>query len=120
MLACVAEPRLSIAVRAFRGLHGEIAVVFLLAIVYVWWCALTGRRDRWLRAAIAALLTEGVFVTANRGDCPLGGLQDRLGDPVPLFELVLSPSAARRAVPVLGAVTGAGIGLLLRRAPSLV
>jgi hypothetical protein len=60
-----------------------------------------------------------VFVTANRGDCPLGGLQDRLGDPVPLFELVLSPSAARRAVPVLGAVTAAGIGLLLRRAPSL-
>jgi hypothetical protein len=46
-------------------------------------------------------------------------LQDRLGDPVPLFELVLSPSAARRAVPVLGAITAAGIGLLLRRAPSL-
>jgi hypothetical protein len=120
MLARMAEPRLSIAARAFRGLHGVIAVVFLLAIVYVWWCALTGRRDRWLRAAVAALVTEGVFVTANRGDCPLGGLQDRLGDPVPLFELVLSPSAARRAVPVLGAVTGAGIGLLLRRAPSLV
>jgi hypothetical protein len=119
MLTCMAEPRLSIAARAFRGLHGVIAVVFLLAIVYVWWCALTGRRDRWLRAAVAALVTEGVFVTANRGDCPLGGLQDRLGDPVPLFELVLSPSAARRAVPVLGAVTAAGIGLLLRRAPSL-
>lgn len=104
------------AARVFRGLHGLIAVVFLLAIVYVWWCALTGRRDRWLRAAVAALVTEGVFVTANRGDCPLGGLQDCLGDPVPLFELVLSPSAARRAVPVLGAVTATGIGLLLHRA----
>ena len=107
------------AARAFRGLHGLIAVVFLLAIAYVWWCALTGRRDRWLRAAVAALVTEGALVIANRGDCPLGGLQDRLGDPVPLFELVLSPSAARRAVPVLGAVTAAGIGLLLRRARSL-
>src|SRR5215204_628563 len=64
------------AARAFRGLHGLIAVVFLLAIVYVWWCALTGRRDRWLRAAVAALVTEGVFVTANRGDSPLGGVQD--------------------------------------------
>jgi hypothetical protein len=32
---------------------------------------------------------------------------------------VLSPSTARRAVPVLGAVTAAGIGLLVRRAPSL-
>ena len=105
------------AARAFRGLHGLIAVLFLLAIVYVWWCALTGRRDRWLRAAVAALVTEGAFVTANRGDCPLGGLQDRLGDPVPLFELVLAPPAARRAVPVLGVVTAAGIGLLIRRGP---
>ena len=52
MLARMAEPRLSMAARAFRGLHGLIAVVFLLAIVYVWWCALTGRRDRWLRAAV--------------------------------------------------------------------
>jgi hypothetical protein len=119
MLARMAEPRLSMAARAFRGLHGVIAVLFLLAIVYVWWCALTGRRDRWLRAAIAALVTEGVFVAANRGDCPLGGLQDRLGDPVPLFELVRSPSTARRAVPVLAAVTAAGFGLLVRRAPSL-
>jgi hypothetical protein len=110
MLARMAEPRLSMAARAFRGLHGLIAVVFLLAIVYVWWCALTGRRERWLRAAVAALVIEGVLVTANREDCPLGGLQDPLGDPLPLFELVLSPSAARRAVPVLGAVTAAGIG----------
>lgn len=84
-------------------------------MVYVWWCALTGRRDGWLRAAVAALVTEGVLVTANRRDCPLGGLHDRLGDPVPLFELVLSLSTARRAVPVLGAVTAAGIRLLVPR-----
>ena len=31
----MAQPRLSIAARAFRGLHGLIAVVFLLAIVHV-------------------------------------------------------------------------------------
>jgi hypothetical protein len=36
MLARMAEARLSMAARAFRGLHGLIAVVFLLAIVYVW------------------------------------------------------------------------------------
>jgi hypothetical protein len=104
--------------RAFRAVHGLITVAFLLAIVYVWWCALTGRRDRWLRVAVAALVAEGAFVTVNRGDCPLGGLQDRLGDPVPLFELVLSPTAARRAIPILGAVAGAGIVLLSCRASS--
>ena len=118
MLACMAGAKLSVGAGAFRALHGLVTVAFLLAIVYVWWCALTGRRDRWLRVAVAALVTEGAFVTANRGDCPLGGMQERLGDPMPLFELVLSPTAARRAVPVLGAVTAAGMLLLSRRAPS--
>lgn len=106
---------LSPAARALRGAHASITVGFLAAIVYVWWCALTGRRDRRLRIAVVALIGEGVVVTANGGDCPLGPLQDRLGDPVPLFELVLSPRAAKQAVPVLGLVAAAGITLLARR-----
>ncbi len=99
MPASASDPELSLAARAFRAFHGLITAAFLLAILEVWWCALTGRRDRWLRVAVASLVTEGVVVAANHGDCPLGGLQDRLGDPTPLFELALSPRAARRAVP---------------------
>jgi hypothetical protein len=114
----MATVELSRAARAFRFGHAAIAVAFLLAIGYVWWCALTGRRDRRLRLAVVALMAEGAFVAANRGDCPLGGLQQRLGDPVPLFELVLPATAARRAVPVLGAVTAAGLLLLMRRHPT--
>lgn len=106
---------LSRAALAFRAVHAAIAVEMLLAIGYVWWCALTGHRDRLLRIAAATLLGEGVLVTANRGNCPLGGLQERLGDPVPLFELVLSPVAAKRAVPALGAITAAGIVLIVAR-----
>jgi hypothetical protein len=88
----------------------------LLAIGYVWWCALTGRRGGLLlRAAVATLIGEGVLVSANGGDCPLGGLQERVGDPVPLFELVLSPPAAKRAVPTLGAIAAAGIAVLVAR-----
>lgn len=117
MLAGMASTKLAPAARAFRALHGAIAVAFLLAILYVWWCAISGRRDGWLRLAVAALLAEGGSVTANRGDCPLGGLQERLGDPVPLFELVLPPTAARRAVPVLGAIATAGVALLWHRGP---
>ena len=119
ILASMASGRLSPAARAFRAGHGVISVGFLGAIVYVWWCALTGRRDRWLRLAVVSLVTEGAFVTANHGDCPLGPLQDRLGDPVPLFELVLSPTTARRAVPTLGLITTAGLILLVRRGPRL-
>ena len=103
------------AARALRTAHAAISVGFLAAIAYVWWCALTGRRDRTLRVAVVALVAEGTVVAANHGDCPLGPLQARAGDPVPLFELVLSPRAAKRAVPVLGVVAGAGIALLARR-----
>jgi len=109
--------RLSPAARAFRVAHAAITVAFLAAIAHVWWCALTGRRDRRLRLAVGALVAEGVVVAANHGDCPLGPLQARLGDPVPLFELVLSPRAARRAVPALGLVTTAGLVLLARGGP---
>ena len=114
----MAAAQLSPAARAFRAGHAAIAATFLAAIAYVWWCALTGRRDRWLRLAVVALVGEGAFVAANHGDCPLGPLQERLGDPVPLFELVLSPSAARRAVPALGLITTAGLILLVRRGPA--
>jgi hypothetical protein len=106
---------LSRAALAFRTLHAAIAIEMLLAIAYVWWCALRGRRDRLLRIAAASLIGEGVVVAANHGDCPLGGLQERLGDPVPLFELVLSPRAAKRAVPTLGAITAAGLALVMVR-----
>jgi hypothetical protein len=98
---------------ALRTAHAAISIAFLSAIAYVWWCALTGRRTRLLRAAVAALTCEGAAVAANGGDCPLGRLQERAGDPVPLFELVLSPRAAKRAVPTLGAVAAVGIALLV-------
>ena len=100
---------------SFRAFHAAIAVEQLLAIAYVWWCAITGRRDRLLHIAVATLIGEGGLVAANRGDCPLGGLQERLGDPVPLFELVLSPRGAKRAVPTLGAITAVGLVLLVVR-----
>jgi hypothetical protein len=112
----MAEPApLSPAAIAFRAGHAAIAVAFLAAIGDVWASALSGRRGPLLRFSVAALVAEGVVVAANGGDCPLGGLQDRMGDPVPLFELVLPPRAARLAVPALGAVTAAGIVELARR-----
>ena len=102
---------------AFRAFHAGIAVEMLLAIAYVWWCALSSRRGRLLSVAAASLIREGVLVAANHGDCPLGGFQDRLDDPVPLFELLLSPRAAKRAVSTLGAITAAGLVLLAVRGP---
>jgi len=84
--------RLSPGAIALRGAHAAISVAFLSAIAYVWRCALTGRRGPLLRVAVGALTGEGILVLANHGNCPLGGLQERLGDHVPLFELVMRPA----------------------------
>jgi hypothetical protein len=108
-------PGLSPAARAFRATHAAIAAGMLVALGHVWCCALTGRRGRALRIARCVLLGEGLLVGANHGDCPLGPLQARLGDPVPLFELLLSPRAARRAVPVLGATAAGGLAVVWGR-----
>lgn len=113
-----ADRRLSKAALAWRAIHTAIAATFLGAIGVVWWSALTGRRGPLLRPAVAALAGEGVLVLANGGDCPMGGLQRRAGDPVPLFELVLTPRAARLAVPALGFVTAAGLAVLAARGPA--
>ena len=103
------------AIVAWRAGHAAVALAFLASIAYIWICAITGRRGPRLRLAVTALAAEGAVVVANHGDCPLGPLGDRIGDPVPLFELVLPPRAAKLAVPVLGGVTAAGVGTLAAR-----
>jgi hypothetical protein len=98
---------------ALRAGHTAIAVIELTCLGYVWTCVITGRRGRPLYGAIGILVAEGIGLMVGRGNCPLGPLQQRLGDPVPLFELVLPPMWARRAVPILATVSGVGIALAL-------
>jgi hypothetical protein len=57
---------------AWRAAHGLIAARFLTSIGYVWWCALSGRRGRFLRPAIAALVGEGFPRAADRMDSRAG------------------------------------------------
>jgi hypothetical protein len=47
-------------------------------------------------------------------------MQAEWGDPVPFFELVLPPRAAKAAIPILTAVSVAGIAALVLRRPGLV
>ncbi len=93
-------------------------MVQLASLGYLWWCALTGRRDRLLDISIGALVVEGAALVVGRGDCPMGPFQHRLGDPVPMFELVLSPRAAKAAIPVLTGVSVAGLLALVIRGPA--
>ena len=74
------------------------------------------RRDRTegsiLPASLGFLAIEGIALGIGRGDCPLGPFQRDLGDPVPFFELVLPPRAAKAAIPVLVIVSGLGIAAI--------
>ena len=106
---------LSSGARALRIGHVAIAGVELCGLGYVWFCAVSGRRDRLLGAALGTLSVQGVVLLIGRGNCPLGPLQTRLGDPRPLFELVLPPRAARAAIPVFVAVALSGAAILVLR-----
>jgi hypothetical protein len=101
--------------RAFRVFHAVYSVFGLSAMGYLWACVITGRRDRGLAASIGFLAMEGGALIVGRGNCPMGPLQEEWGDPVPFFELVLPPRAAKAAVPCLAGVSILGMGLILLR-----
>jgi hypothetical protein len=91
----------------------------MTALAYIWASALGRRRDRRLYTSMAFLSTQGVALLVGRGNCPFGPFQARLGDPVPMFELVLPPRAAKAAIPVLTIVALAGMALALLRQPKV-
>jgi hypothetical protein len=89
----------------------------LAALAYLWSCAIARRRGVLLIGSLALLSAEGGALVWGRGNCPFGQVQRRLGDSVPLFELILPPHLARAAIPGLAAVTVAGIVTLVARPP---
>ena len=87
----------------------------MLALGSIWRSVLTGRLDRTVVASGTWLLVEGIALVVGRGDCPMGPVQRRLGDPVPMFELILPRRAAKAAIPILARMSLAGIaGVSLR------
>ena len=108
---------LPVKAKAFRVAHVLAGVVNMTALGYVWLSALTRRRDVVLTASVGVLSAEGLALVIGRGNCPFGSFQRSLGDPVPMFELVLPPRAAKAAIPLLAVVTLAGFGAVAFRHP---
>ena len=104
--------------KAFRLAHVAWGVASMSALANVWVSAWRRRRGRLLLASMGFLSVEGIALVIGRGDCPFGPFQSRLGDPVPMFELVLPPRAAKAAVPVLTVVTLAGFVSVVLRGPA--
>jgi len=103
--------------RLFRVAHGVWGALNLVGLAWIIRGAAIRRRDAAVYASTALLLTEGAALVVGRGNCPFGPFQARLGDPVPMFEWVLPPRAAKAAVPVLAVVSLSALAALLVRAP---
>jgi len=102
---------------AFRLAHIVWGAVAMGALTNVWAHAVRRTRSRLLWAGVAMLSAQVVGLIIGRGDCPLGPFQRKLGDPVPMFELLLPPRAAKAAIPVLALIGTVGLLLLLLRPP---
>lgn len=101
-------------------MHAAWSVAQLACLAFIWRSALTGRRSPRLWASVLFLSAEGAALAVGRGNCPLGPMQAHWGDPVPFFELVLPPRAAKAAIPILTAAGVTGIAALVLRYPGLV
>jgi hypothetical protein len=83
----------------------------------IWRAAITRRRSRWVWASVTFLGVEGAGLVVGRGRCPAGHLQAEWGDPVPFFELILPPRAAKAAVPILAVISAAALVAFVLRPP---
>jgi hypothetical protein len=106
--------------KAWRLTHTFWSAGQLVCLGYIWISAMTRRRNPRLWASVAFLAVEGAALGIGRGNCPVGPRQAEWGDPVPFFELLLPPRAAKAAIPILTAVSVAGIAALVVRHPGLV
>jgi hypothetical protein len=116
----VGWPDLTDRAKAWRLVHASWSLAQLSCLAYIWTCAFRRRRDPKLWASVAFLIVEGGALVVGRGNCPVGPLQSEWGDPVPFFELVLPPRAAKAAIPVLAVVSIGAIGAVVLRRPGLV
>lgn len=103
--------------KAYRIFHATWSVAGLASLGYIWVCAAKRRRNSLLGASMAFLSIEGVGLIIGGGDCPMGPFQEQLGDPVPFFELLLPPRAAKAAVPILAGASLAGFLAVALRGP---
>jgi len=60
-------------------IHSIIFFVMVFSLVYIFYCAVTGRYDWTLLLALGLISVEGMALLLNRGNCPLTTLAVKLG-----------------------------------------
>jgi hypothetical protein len=104
------NPRMIAVIRAF---HTLLVLVFVGAIVVVYYSGITDTVTVWLYLSTAIIAFEGIVITLTRGNCPLLYLHRRYGDEKRLFELVMPWRFAKYMFAFLFIVIIAGYVLIL-------
>ena len=104
------------AVVALRTVHTVIFAGELSAILWLVASGLTGRRDRTVGMAAAAVAVEaGVFI-ANDGVCPITPLTERMGGAHGSVSDIFLPDAMARTIPIWSSALVLIAGVLHLRA----
>lgn len=98
---------------ALRLAHGFIALLLMASIGVIYYSAASHTHGIWLYLAIGALLTEGIVVVLNKGNCPFSYLSAKYGDTKTFFELFLPKPIAKQMFKINGAIVAVGCVCLL-------
>jgi len=104
------------AARSLRTVHSLIGTAELACLASLWFCAITRRRNRLLALAITVLVGEAAALLIAHG-CPLGVLQRKVGDEVPMFERWFGRRLAPFALPTFSAMALTGVVACVSRPP---
>ncbi len=64
---------------AIKFIHSVIFIFMVACLVYILYCAVAGRYEWTLLAALAAIFIEGLALLLNHGRCPLTSLAEKYG-----------------------------------------
>lgn len=94
----------STAVLVVKTVHSGIFLAELAAIVWLFMTGLTGRRDRTVAIAAAAVAGEAVVFLGNGRTCPLTPLTERLGADRGAVSDIFLPGVVARTIPAWSSV----------------
>ena len=95
-------------------IHTLIFAVASVCIMFIVYCGITGKINRYLWMAIGIIFAIGIIHAANGFECPLTTLVYRLAGSRDVADIFLPDWFARNIIPVSTVVFVIGIALIVR------
>ena len=96
-------------------IHTLIFLVASVCILYIVYCGIAGKIDRYLWMAIGIIFAIGIIHAANGFECPLTTLVYRLAGRRDVADIFLPDWFARNIMPVSAVIYAIGVVLIVRR-----